>query len=846
MALRALIVRIFKRDQGPSLSLAARVDCFREILCANNAALGTITEIQETMAEERALSAADVRRLVTSVTVQTYRMVHNLSRMTGSRYAKIVPRFDEIKGWLSQRLESRPFLGSMSHVMPLAEVDAAASEVVGQKSAFLGAARRILGGQIPDGFSTTVQAYRAFMEAGGLERTIEQMTESVDLTDLPACFSLSSRITSLIESAAVPSEIVRAIERAVAAVPGGPSARFAVRSSALQEGGLSLSFAGQYRSLLNVPPEGIVDAFKQVIASKYSPQAMAYWRGRGFDDHEVAMCCCIVRMVDVVSAGVLYSACKTGTGTVTLVQAVRGLGLSAVDGSAQPDSYVVDRKRRRVLDTKLGLQTSMFTSARSEGTDKVSLPDGARGRILADGQAVAVSALAWRLEAALKTSVDMEWAIAGDGRIFVLQVRPQPEHAEEVVPEKLERVLGAEVLLEGGSRVSGGAGSGPVCVIDSDLDMLRCPRGAVIVTHDASPRLAVLLPRAKAIVADMGEVTGHLATVARELKIPALFATRSATTRLVPAAEVTVDADGQVIYAGRIASLLTAPAPPSAKARNPNRELLAVVSEKIVPLTLRGRMASGYAPKRCRTIHDIIRFCHQATLEAMFDLGDKASRRDKSVRRLVSDVPMECRVFDLGGGLADGLSDGDVTIGDVRCVPMRALWKGMTDPRLCWRKVRPVSVTGFMSAVVNYNFDQDQKVRGMGEPSYVFVSADYLNLNSRIGYHFSTVDACIGDRVESNHASFRFVGGSTGIVQRSRRALLIQRVLAANGFEIDCRADLVNARIRQLPATEMVLKIEILGLLVGYVNHLDMALVSDEVLEAYARAFLAGDYGYKG
>jgi len=176
---------------------------------------------------------------------------------------------------------------------------------------------------------------------------------------------------------------------------------------------------------------------------------------------------------------------------------------------------------------------------------------------------------------------------------------------------------------------------------------------------------------------------------------------------------------------------------------------------------------------------------------------------------------------------------------------MRALWQGMTDPRLHWRQTRPVSLRGFMSAVVDYSFDLDARLRPMGEPSYVFVTADYMNLNSRIGYHFSTVDARICDTIESNYASFRFVGGSTGIEQRSRRALLIEHLLAARGFETDCRADLVNARIRHRPPEEMDKALFEVGLLMGYVNHLDMALVSEEVTRKYEDAFLTGNYGFK-
>jgi pyruvate,water dikinase len=403
---------------------------------------------------------------------------------------------------------------------------------------------------------------------------------------------------------------------------------------------------------------------------------------------------------------------------------------------------------------------------------------------------------------------------------------------------------GAPILLRRGTRASGGAGAGPICRVDTDLDIMNCPPGSVVTVIEANPRFTVLLPRAAAIVADMGEVTGHLATVARELRVPALFATRHATKILRTGDMVTVDADAEVVYAGRIDSVLTDKEPRTAL-HDAIREMLQAVAPLIIPLTLRDRFASGYSPRRCRTIHDIIRFCHQATIEAMFDLGDKALRHSRSVRRLVSQVPIDCRILDLGGGL-DPRTDGDsVEISEVACRPMRALWKGMTDPRLHWRQTRPVSLRGFMSAVVDYNFDLDARLRPMGEPSYVFVTADYMNLNSRIGYHFSTVDARVCDTIELNYASFRFVGGSTGIEQRSRRAVLIERLLAAGGFETDCRADLVNARIRHRPPGEMDRALFEVGLLMGYVNHLDMALVSDEIARKYEEAFLAGNYEFK-
>jgi pyruvate, water dikinase len=834
------------------VSLEERLTAYREVLQANNAALGFLARIQEALEGDAPLRAAEVRRLTTGVTVQTYRMISTLHRVTGGKQLVVRKRFDALKAEIARSVELTPALGPRRLTIPLAEVDASLAERVGSKSALLGEARRLFPQQVPDGFATTVDAFETFMGASGLRDQLAELLRDLDAGDVARCFEVSSRAVQLVESAPVPDELAAALGAAVQAMAGGEELRLAVRSSALQEGGLEVSFAGQYRSLLNVAPAGVVDAFRQVVASKYSPQALIYRLSRGYDDAEVGMCCCVIAMVRAEAAGVLYSAWpgdvdESARGQRrTVVQAVRGLGLSAVDGSVQPDTFFVDRGRRKVVEVRLGLQPHQLRCADGEGTERLEVSDAERTQTaIGEGQALELCRLAWRLEEALGQALDLEWAVDGAGKLVLLQVRPLSDQLAAPVGPRRERVPGATILLDQGSRASGGAACGQTFRVESDLDILCCPAGAVAVLREANPRYAAVLPRVAAVVADFGELTGHLATVARELRVPALFGSRRATTVLVDAREVTVDADAGVVYEGRVAAALarsTAARP--TRARDPNRERLGKVAELIVPLTLRDRLTSGHSPRRCRTMHDLIRYCHQATIEALFDLGDSALRDEHRPRKLVSDVPIDCRVIDLGGGLAAGLEGQEVHLEQVTCRPLLALWRGMTDSRLCWWQERPVSLRGLMSALVNYNFDDDARLRRMGEPSFAFVAADYLNLNSRIGYHFATIDARLGELSETNYASFRFAGGSTGIDQRSRRAQLLQRLLAARGFETDCRADLVNARLRHLGADEIAGALETVGLLMGFVNHLDMALTSDEILARYEQAFLAGDYGY--
>jgi pyruvate,water dikinase len=835
------------RRRDPPPTLETRITCFREVLHANNTALGLLASIQEALAGERRVSAADVRGLVAGVTVQCYRMVVHLNRMTGNRYRSLLTHFESLRAAISRQVEATPFLGDTAHVLGIEDLNAGMAAVVGQKSAYLGLARRVLPEHVPEGFATSETAYRAFMGTDDLGERVAAELASIVPGDVARSFAVAARVTQMIENTPVPEEVAAAITSRTARLQAHGASGFAVRSSALQEGGLELSFAGQYRSLLNVPAADMIDAFRSVIASKYSAEAITYRHERGFEDAEVAMCCCVLPMIDARTAGVLFSACRSEDGTITLIQAVRGLGLSAVDGSVRPETVVVERNNGVVVARRAGSQRVELRCAPGGGTSRIAVAEGTiLQSALDDAHALRLTALARRLEEEIGTPVDVEWAIDDGDRPWILQVRPQPEHVEEGEVSRAPRVAVAEVLLGDGGRACGGVASGDAHVVHSDLDMLRFPAGGVLVTRDASPRLAVLLSKAAAIVADMGDVTGHLATVARELRVPALFGTEVATEMLAAAGEVTVDADARVVYRGRVGEALSRAARRAVAAPLSNHlERLARAAELIAPLTLRDRLASSYSPRRCRTVHDLIRFCHQATVEAMFDLGDRTLRRGGRLRKLVSEVPIDCRVFDLGGGVREG-ADEEIDIADVVSVPLRALWAGMTDPRLRWRTARPVSVKGFVSALVNYNFDQDARVRPMGEPSYAFVTADYVNLNSRIGYHFSTIDARICGAEESSYASFRFVGGSTGVEQRSRRARLIQRLLEAHGFETDCRADLVNARIRHRPRSEMESAMVLIGLVSGYVNHLDMALTSDGLVNTYVQEFMAGNVGFKG
>ncbi len=214
------------------------------------------------------------------------------------------------------------------------------------------------------------------------------------------------------------------IREAVAALGG---ARFAVRSSAVDEDGMQDSFAGQLSSYLFVEPEMIVQRVADVWRSGFTPTIMEYRRQRG-----LAACPCsapavlVQRMIDPVSAGVAFSADPvSGRNSVAIVSAVFGLGSALVGGDADADVYAVHRSgaiEKRTIANKEMMHA--FCAQNDEGAAAVPVPPGLRDQpVLTDDQAIAVAGLARRAAAVFGRPQDIEWAIA-EGRIYLLQSRP--------------------------------------------------------------------------------------------------------------------------------------------------------------------------------------------------------------------------------------------------------------------------------------------------------------------------------------------------------------------------------------------------------------------------------------
>jgi pyruvate,water dikinase len=118
------------------------------------------------------------------------------------------------------------------------------------------------------------------------------------------------------------------------------------------------------------------------------------------------------------------------------------------------------------------------------------------------------------------------------------------------------------------------------------------------------------------------------------------------------------------------------------------------------------------------------------------------------------------------------------------------------------------------------------------------VLRNYMNVHMRLGYHFNIIDAYLGDAINDNYIYFRFMGGVTDFIRRSRRAKFVADVLERFDFRVEIHGDLVVGRVKKLDRARMSMRLRMLGGLVGYARQLDARMHSEQDVSRHVRIFI--------
>lgn len=823
---------------------------FLELIESNSDLLGIIGDMEERLRGDELFGMSYVRSRATRALFHAQRMARSYDVLSGGRGRPMLEALERVRSEILALLADRPGGEVRELVLPYSAVRTEMLDSVGGKSAHLGEMVRY-GAHVPSGFAVTTAAFQHLLDApleggGELRSEIRRYLLSVDPTQPKTVSEASREIEKLFRDVVVPPTLAEALDTACAALEDGVAGPLylAMRSSAVGEDS-ELSFAGQYLTLLGVSRADVVEGYKRVVASLFTPHALTYRLHKGVPFEDTAMAVACLAMVPSVCSGVMYTRHPFDPLDSCLrIDAVWGLGPYAVDGVVEPDLYRVERAGGlRLVEARPGLKHVRLIM-RSDGRQvEEVVPEQENRRLCLEEAAVLeLARQGLQMEQRFGCPQDIEWAISPGGEIYLLQSRPlrvggKGRPASPAVP-------GRTVLLSGGETACPGVGCGPVRLVHEGDDLLDFPEGGVLVSERSSPGYVVAFQKAQAVLTDTGSVTGHMASLCREFELPAVLGLKGASTSLRDGMMVTVDAVSGRVYEGRVDELLQLRRERRVlMTGSPVHETLRTVAALITPLRLTDPHAREFGPGACRSLHDIMRVIHEYSYQEMFVVSDQASDTIGLSVKLAAQLPLDLHVIDLGGGLNDPDVSDVVEVEQVVSAPFGALLQGMLDANLRQGEPRPISFSGFLSVMSSQMLTPpDAAGQRFGDRSYAIVSDKYLNFSSRVGYHYSILDAYCGNTLNKNYATFEFKGGAADEVLRNRRVRAIGRILEALGFVVVVKGDRVAARFLKREQQEMLERMKALGRLLIFTRQMDMLMTNEANVELMAESFLNGDF----
>ncbi|MGO9566915.1 MAG: PEP/pyruvate-binding domain-containing protein [Desulfomonilaceae bacterium] len=835
----SVLHRIFDRLIARKRELVAFpqiFDHFQELLQDHQKAMELMADLGEKSGGDYIFDRKYLHDSVRDLQILLLRMVKGLNLIASDRYLGLYSALDRVFLPIEFELRGRLRLSEAPYVIPLADAPVDNPELTGGKANTLAEIIHRLHLPVPDGFVITSRGYYRFLEHNSLEDRIHTWIESW-ISGKENLNKASSQIRYSILAGVVPQDLAKPIKQH--AEIGGRN--WAVRSSAYGEDG-ELSFAGLHQTVLNVPQGQILETYKMVLASLYSAEAMSYRLQMGMIGEEAAMPVLCLEMIDSVASGVLRTVdLESPKQDRMAIYASFGLGRTTVEGRDAVDRYVAEKEPPYEITTaKIARKKLLLRPAEGGGEEEMTLSQDQQQQAAISEETVR-SLVKWglALERYFKRPQEIEWAVDSKGNCRLLQCRRLAaldtiSDADEDICESCS--LYPVLVQDKGVVAHAGVGSGPVRVVQSNEDMDQFPDGAVLVTKYTAPWLARIVPKASAMIAERGSVAGHLATITREFRVPSLIGVENATNVLKNGMEITLDTHHRIIYEGHVQELIRYELVQSTVFEEaPEFRRLRRILKRVAPLHLIDPQSHDFTPEGCESVHDMIRFIHEKAVQELIDLPTFLKRfKGAKVWTLASDLPMGLKILDLGGGL-DPFAEGNTVRADqIRSLPLKALWTGVSRPGTWSTEPVAVDLKGLMSSLTR---NWDAAGTALDGFNLAVISDIYMNLHLRLGYHFNLIDARMHDEAHHNHIYFRFVGGVTDITRRSRRAQVLADILCGYHFKVTIKGDLVVARILHLPKEEIQRRLQALGRLIGFTRQLDIQLRNDRDIAKTVASF---------
>lgn len=464
-------------------------------------------------------------------------------------------------------LKRRTRRGKLSHnILWIKEVDRRDIDLVGAKGSNLG---ELVKAKIPvpNAFIVSNTAYFDFIKKNKLDSLIKKTLHRLNPEDTKTLNKASKAIQKAIFAKPFSSILEGEILEAYAKLGHESNQKnvlVAVRSSSTVEDLPEASFAGQHKSILNISGEkGLLKAIREVYASLFEPRAIYYRAINNFNHTKLGIAIPVQKMIQSEKSGILFTIDPVVNNTeLMVIDGILGLGEAIDSGAVSPDHYVVDKNSLRTLDKQISHQAWQIVYKKNKNIHTSLTKEQKLSQKITDAEILELARIGKQIEKHFNFPQDAEWAIENN-KIYFVHVRPIttiPNQKKKIIPIQVidnqasavidPGSIGAKILK--GVSASVGIATGPVTIIDKLTDIEKFPKGHILVAETTSPSFAPAMRKAIAIITDSGGMTSHAAIISREIGIPAVVGTGTATNQLKNGQIVTVDAVKGVIYKGSL------------------------------------------------------------------------------------------------------------------------------------------------------------------------------------------------------------------------------------------------------------------------------------------------------
>jgi pyruvate, water dikinase len=411
---------------------------------------------------------------------------------------------------------------------------------------------------VPLGFAVTAKAYDYILETNYfrikdeeitlkdyITREINKISEELrkeDIKSIQEVDKICADIRYSIESANIPDsvedEILDAYQQLIKKI--GEETTFAIRSSATAEDLPDASFAGQQDTHLNITGERqILEYILKDMASVFTTRATMYRERAGFDHFAVKLSVGVQEIAGglggVKASGVMFTEDPdSGNPNVIVIRGTWGLGELIVQGQEKGDEFIIFKHAPSLQIISRSLvkkENMMIFDLQKGGTLIKPVPkDQQKQFCLTKEQALKLAEYAIKIRDHYGKRMDIEWAFGNNGKIYIVQARPETVHSQKGDTEEIfylledpKKLKEDGVLIENsGTAIGRRIGSGRIKIIESINDAHLLNEGDVLITEETNPDWTSYMQNLNGVITERGGPTCHAAIVSRELNIASI------------------------------------------------------------------------------------------------------------------------------------------------------------------------------------------------------------------------------------------------------------------------------------------------------------------------------------